>query len=296
MLLDFNIFDPMMQDYLADVLLLNFNWIVTLLVVIGLVLKWRSLLESSRLRQSVFIVVMLATSFYLVTRHRPFNHVRYLVPVFPFLALLMFLVLPHIIKEYAIRMILLAGLCVLYFASNLFSIDPISRAYFGTFSFGTHSQLNMSSHSYPPNSTHPHFVRDELVYNLEYLKLHEMINWIFRDLSIRPQQTIMGSENSRFFWPEFVDSITLERSARHTGVFRPHYFDRVEEFADVVDKPKILYYIEFPSMISPEHFQKLERWYRFVATRAYDDGGYRINVYVFELLADASPIKPDYKS
>ena len=301
MLLDFNIFEPSFRTYLANVFILQFNWIFTSAIIIGIVIiavkvgcnkvcgkiseNTVSLQESKKdlwIEPNLFVALLLIGTLYLLTRHRPFNHVRYLLCAFP-----MFLFVFHSISIKSLipqirRSII--WFCIYLFAFSSFStFDPISKYLTGTFNFGNHSLLNMSSAFFVPNEVHAaDFNRDELVYNLEYTKMLDLTETIFSDIKLDGKLTIMGSVGSRFFWPGLVNNTSRRRTARRYDVFKPHYFEDVSEFSHVVDKPQKLYYIEFPNMLSNSQLALLMEWYDYRNTKEYILNGYKLRVHIFD--------------
>ncbi len=139
----------------------------------------------------------------------------------------------------------------------------------------------MSSGFYEPSENRPHFIRDEVVYNLEFLRLHELADRIFKTLEFDGKKTFFGSNGSRFFWPGMVNIETRERTAMTEGVFRPHYFDLVAEFANVIDKPETLFYLDFPTMPSKADFAGLAQWYDYRRTAVFEIEGYQLPVHEF---------------
>lgn len=298
MALDLDIFEPSFRAYLIDVFILQFNWIFTLGIIAGMITILGKVLIRDRkqishelqsheknslwLAPNLFVVLLLLGTLYLLTRHRPFNHVRYLLCTLPMLLLVFHSVsihaLPSIIRRCTIWLSLF-----LFIISSVTTIDPISKYLIGTFQFGERPILNMSSAFFIPNALHTAgFNRDELVYNFEYTRLLDLTEAVFRDMNLDGKKTFMGSVGSRFFWPGLVNETSRRRTARRTSVFKPHYFEDVGEFSHVVEKPETLYYIEFPNMTTPAQLTLLHEWYDYVDTIKYSINGYSLNVHVFK--------------
>jgi hypothetical protein len=285
MIFDFSPFDPTFRAYLIDIFLLQFNWIITVSLILGCIflIKVKKFTVKTYFsdKQLMFSLLLLVGTVYLVTRHRPFNHVRYLLTAQPLLLLLCY---AGVVERFipAVKKLIFVTVAVLYAYSNVHTLDPVSKYLFGTFRFGEHHLLNMSSNFFKATDERPVFNRDELVYNLEYLKIHEISELIFQDIKLDPYLTFMGTQDSRFFWPGLVDSTTLKRTGRRQGVFKPHYFDYVKEFADVVDKPRVLYYLEFPNIASSAQLVHLNQWYKYRGKKEYSLDGYSIEVSIFD--------------
>jgi hypothetical protein len=301
MVFDLNIFEPSFRAYLIDVFILQFQWIFTLGILLGLVvIPVQALLRaktgnpnstqseggggrSLRIAPNLFVTLLLLGTLYLLTRHRPFNHVRYLLCTAPMLLLVFHSVSIRSLRP-AIRRGAIWVSIFLFVFSSVSTIDPVSKYLVGTFNFGDRPILNMSSAFFVPNALHTAgFNRDELVYNLEYTRMLDLSDAVFRDIDLDGKLTIMGSVGSRFFWPGLVNETSRRRTARRTAVFKPHYFEDVAEFSHVVEKPETLYYLEFPNMVTPAQLTLLHQWYDYVDTRRYSLGGYALNVHVFKI-------------
>jgi len=287
MVLDINPLDPTMQGYLADLLVLNFHWILSIVAFAGLgyLVMTRGQTERGRAMWSaegLFAICAALGAVYLVTRVRPFNHVRYTLTALPPLLVISLAFFWILVASARARAYILAALSVLWVASNLRTVDPGSRAYFGTFPVGRHEMLNMASHFFETNAVREHFNRDELVYNLEYLRLHQLADAVFADIGLTGELAIMGSRDSKFFWPGMIDAETKRRVARRTGgVFMAHYLDSTEEFQNVVEKPRTLYYLEFPNMLSRPEYAVLKTWYEYRRSKVYSIDGYELVVHEF---------------
>jgi hypothetical protein len=298
MVFDLNIFEPTFRTYLIDVFILQFQWIFTAGILIGITtaLMRSPFLKRTRnsdttqsantrapwIAQNLFVILLLLGTIYLLTRHRPFNHSRYLLCALP-----MFLLVFHSISIQTLHEKLRRAaiwLSIFFFAfSSVSTTDPISKYLMGTFQFGERPILNMSSAFFVPNALHSAgFNRDELVYNFEYTRMLDLTEAVFRDIELDGKKTFIGSVGSRFFWPGLVQEKSRRRTARRKSVFRPHYFEDVAEFSHVVEKPEILYYIEFPNMTTPAQLAQLHQWYDYINTRQYTLDGYAIKVHVFK--------------
>ena len=277
MILDFDIFDPSFKSYLYDVFLLQFNWVLTGVAVVGLVIIIFNFKTHIKDKNLWFFLALLTTAIYITTRHRPFNHVRYLLINVPLLYIFCYIVINKYLPSF-LKYFLYSGLTVLFILSNYRTIDPVSKYLFGTLPFGNHEVLNMGSKFYTGNAQRQTFNRDEQVYNLEYLKIHQLAEKFFADIRLNPYTVFVGSQDSRFFWPGLVDEKTLQRTGKRNGVFKPQYFDYVEEFSHMIEKPDILYYLHIPGMGITGQDVKLQQWYRFDSSKKYNIDGYTFKV------------------
>jgi hypothetical protein len=293
-LFDWNIFDQTFRSYLFDIFIMQGNWILGLAALAGIGVLWRQgRLKSLRHRPLVFLAIVFVAAFYLVTRHRAFNHTRYLLS-----AIAMYYVLCLVTLQSAFRparVAYVSAVCsAMFLIGNYASFDPVSRWYFGTVAIGERSVFNTTRNFFIPNSYHQNFLRDELAYNLQFTRMLRAAEEIFARLRLTGHTTFMGSLGSKFFWPEFVDENTFARAGRRSGgVFRAHYFDSVPAFSEVAEKPPRLAFVEFPTMRAPKQYEELKQWYEPDGEEPVSVNGYVVKICWFRLKnARAAPDNP----
>src|SRR4029077_13952844 len=118
-----------------------------------------------------------------LTRYETYLNVRYLLPIAALLILSFAVGFLILCARPFVRVVVLGFAFLLVLGSAFRTIDPVSRALWGTFPFGRHPLLALTSW----NNECCGFSRDQLVYNLEYLQFDRIETLIFRDL--RPNTT-----------------------------------------------------------------------------------------------------------
>jgi hypothetical protein len=263
MFLDFNIFEPTFRTYLFDIFLFQFNWIFALCAFFSILIVFKrgSFKINGRWKTFLSLTLFLIGSTYLVTRHRPFNHIRYVLPVLPIYFLFCYALMKQSLPR-VVTIIILGLTSGLFLLSQLRSFDPLSAKYFGMVSLGDKSVFNMAQHFFASSPSRPSFNRDELAYNLQFMYPLRTVQLAFKEMKPDGNVTFMGSSGSKFYWPDFIEELTFNRVGRRSDrVFKAHYFDTARDFSNVHNKPEQLPFIEFPQFYSARDLIDLEQWY-----------------------------------
>jgi hypothetical protein len=259
---------------------LSFSWILS----VSLVALPIALSISSRARNELraiaaprpallFLVLLFAGAVLALTRYETFANVRYLLPIAPLLILTSVVLLEVTVPWAVLRRATLGIVFLLLLASNFRTLDPVSRTVWGTFSFGRHRLLRMTSWTDECCG----YGRDQLVYNLEYLKFHELQNAMFRD--IRPRRGTTFASNNQADW--FLGGRVTpdgERSLRLSNTIRVHYAD-AGSLEQLRAPPATVYFVAFPNFDNGKDFQELRRNYFVASVKFYERSGYSIPVY-----------------
>lgn len=259
--------------------ILSMSWILTACLLAALLktaFRWRvrgSFRGEGRQRRAlVFVLLLFPVAVYGLTRYETFSHARYLLALAP-LFILAFVESLHILLARPLpRRALLAATLLLLLASNFRTVDPVSRRLWGTFPFGRHQLLELTSWT---NECCGRSM-DQLVYNLEYLKFDEILSAIFTDLRPTYRKTFVGSEHAEL---TRVGAVTAEgrRTLRHDSL-------RIRcLMIDDVDRrrvpPESVYFVAFPNLDNGPDFQRLRRMYSVESVKTYERSGYAIPVY-----------------
>lgn len=262
---------------LADIFVLNFNWIPASIIAAALLsLPFALGRRRGGAAKLCFAIAMFMAALYITTRVRPFNNARYFAPVFPLLLVVFHASLLRIVPTAELRIIFLSALWILFGASNLRTIDPLSKRVFGTFEFGRHELLAMDS------MNGKRFIADEMVYNLEFLNLHYLENDLFA--SLKPdKQTILFAGMAADHWnPGMLDPVTFERSGdwRH-GMLDVQFVGRdykreIEELSREGRLPEMAYFVDLPNHDPSPGKKIIREHYRVTGNKIFGRGGYEI--------------------
>lgn len=294
--LNFNLANEGFRALLLDIFVLNFHWIPSAAILAFLLHRTFALLtrrhdahglspEARRLR--VFSFLLLLAAAYVVTRIRPWNNARYVLAAYMPLIVCFSVALQSLLRSTLVKRGILVGLLLLVFASNFRTIDPVSRAVYGTFRFGSHTMLDMSKMIGPRWSR-----RDQLVYNLEFTKLFQLERHIFA--AIRPTRStvILTGAYGVFLLPPYVDDTSFEPTLRHENSIPLQMIDALEDMTPkrlrvMLEINEPFTFIEYPIFDNTGIFSYLTEHYPLIETRTYDVDGYtaRLHTFVFHTSA-----------
>jgi len=279
--LNTNLADSTMRAFLADIFVLNFQWLYTIVVVVAVVsasirVMPAPLNPNGEERRGMFIALTLAGLVYIVTRYRFSNAARYVLLATPVLILAFYQALLLLCERRSRRMAALAICAVLVFGSNVRTIDFVSRSVFGTFAFGSHPMLDMTSLT-------GGLKLDSIVYNLEYLQLQYLYGDMILD--VRPADgSILLMGNAIYNFPPDVDGrdYTLTADPSHAVPFFVALGDVKREVlaSHVRSDGQLFYYMAFANADNVQ-LQELLKRYPLVRMKTYTRHGYTLDLYTF---------------
>jgi hypothetical protein len=278
----FVFFDPaeiFVGPYGPAIWVLSFSWILTIFAVAAAVRlsvsgPARAALRSLPISRRTLICLSLlfAAVPYILTRFETYTNVRYLLPIAPLLILAFLISLSVLFSRPLPRQAILGITLVLLLASDFRTLDPISRAVWGTFPFGKHDLLRMTSWMNECCG----YSRDQLVYNLEYLKIDQLQSAVFHDIRPTVRTALVADPMADWF---LAGRITPDgaRSLKMFGTTRVHYVgSRLLESRR--PPPETAYFVAFPNFDNGPEFQRLRRHYQVTTTKSYEIGGYGLPV------------------
>ena len=267
-------------SYGAGIWIVNFHWVWTIVILAAILVffrvrSWTRTAERAGV-ESMPAAVVVAFSFcsaVALTRFSTFANLRYLLPVYP-LVLAVFVISVRIVfLSRGARLAVLAGFLALSLISVFRTVDPLSRAVYGTFDFGSHSMLKMTSLTGECCG----YGRDQLVYNLEFTHLATIQDRIYASIRPTMKTAIVKDGLEEWFIDGLLDATTFRRTLRMENVVRPRYMTS----ADVLisrNPPSELYYVAFPNVDNAAGFERLRRRYQVVSDTDFGESGYSIRV------------------
>lgn len=169
-------------------------------------------------------------------------------------------------------MLLLLGLFVL---EDWRTVDPLSKAFFGTFSFGNHEMLSVSKRA---NEIGGPIGRDQLVYNLQFLEFPRLVKKITQDIPASTNSVLTSSSESTFWL--VVDDID-DGSGNETFETDTAKYRDVDKLLSLPKLPDDVFYVEFPNFENSRSLADLESSYRKRSLKSYDLDGYQMSVIHF---------------
>jgi len=299
--LDF--FDPHFGAYVADIFLINFTWVMTLAIAAWLIafaaarLRHRPLPLPAALdrRQGLFAALAGLAALYLLTRYPTFNNARYLLPAFPVVVLGFGVAAAALIRRVDLRATAFFVAALLQLASMSRTIDPVSRAAFGTFPFGEHELLAMTSRTQECCG----YGRDQLVYNLQFTEFAYVQDKMFERLHPTADDIFAVSRFANWYLHGPLDATTLHRTLRTTNVVTPKTIT-VADLATGMPPPEHLIYLAYPNVNNANDQRLFSIGYAVRGPLTVEDDGYALSAFELKRLhvsADArtgaaAPVPP----
>lgn len=278
--LNTNLADPHIRSYLADVFVLNFQWIFTAAIVLAFGV--RALRVSAKPHGRIqpgtgtFLTLVAAGLIYAVTRYRAYNNARYVLIVAPILVLSFHAALQTLFASSRLRSAVLSISVVLVFVSNFRTIDGVSKRLFGTFEFGTHQLLDM-----------PSLVRgaklDAIVYNLESLQFHYLFADAIKELQPGPRSMLFMAETVYNF-PPAIDAQSYAPTLDPSHALPLDILWRDTDVQPAVLREHVagdgapIVYLAFANADNHQ-LRMLQDLYPVVGVKRYDRSGYWLDVY-----------------
>jgi hypothetical protein len=244
----FDLSDAVFTSYAAGIFVLGFMWVVSALIVADLLQGGARMArrlpnrpvpgaDSARLTYVSTLTLVLA---YLLTAFRTWSNLRYFALLYPLVLLLGYAAIVRLAIPRRVATGLLCATALLFVVSIYRSVDPVSRAIYGTFSTGEHDMYRMASitgeYSGPG--------RDELVYNLQFTGYHHVQNALFQALHATDSTAFATARIVRWNLWSPLDDQTRDRTLRKENVIVPRYWDEVDLLTSP-QRPRDVWYLDF---------------------------------------------------
>ena len=265
----FNFFDlsePIFLSYAAGIFVLGFGWVLTAilggdLAVAGVRMARRAPVRDvpgADRRTLAFLTLLTLLLTYLLTSFRTWSNLRYFALLYPLLTLLTFAALLRLGVPARWRAAMVGTIAGLFLLASYRSVDPLSRAVYGTFSIGDRSMYRMASITGEFGGPG----RDQLVYNLEFTGFHHVQNRLFSLLKPTAHTVIAAPLRLRWNIWSPLDPVRYRRTMAGEHVLVPRYADEVEVATRPSDFPE-LWFLEFSNHLDVDSARRmLDRLYR----------------------------------
>jgi len=275
--LRFNLLNREFLSSLTGIFILNFNWILALVLLVPTVVflfNWGFGKERPQRSDLIrFTWVLLGANVFLLTRFTNGANVRYFLTLYPLIFCLSFLYLRKYVRKGSHRLKFLGTAAILIFLSNFWSIDPFSRAIFGTFKAGKQVMLKTVSLWEPDRTV---YSVDGLVYNLQFTNFHYAMDQLFAGIRPGPRVPLVAPRSAVYEIGD-LDGRTFKRTLPSTQSFVPN-FVQARKLIKARNKPEMIYFLEFPNYNNRPYLGNLKRFYRPEEKRTFEWRGYEIGV------------------
>jgi len=273
------------RAYLTEIWVLNFDWIPTalltaaLVVVLVRIFRRRNRPPDGADPKTVALVVGLGGALlYALTRFPTHTNPRYLLPIFPLFVLAFSISLRLLTRRRSLRLAAMGAFLPLAILSCLRTADPISQDIWGTFPFGEHRILRMTSLAGECCG----FGRDQLEYNLEYTHFHAIQNRMWEFLRPTRSTIVVIDPNANWYVHQQLDAATFHRTLRQVNVVFPRRLTSIA-LSRLPAPPPTIYYVVYPNVDNGVDLVWLDHYYRVADRREFRDGGYSVPLIRFEL-------------
>jgi hypothetical protein len=268
----------------ASLFVMNFNWLLTSGIVAAIAaMIWRPVWFIPEARSWLVVIgLALALGIFFHTRVLLWNNPRYVLPLFVLLLSAAILGLSRLAaRKSGLATVAALSIVPLLVASHWYTIDPLSKRVFGTFRFGEHTMLASGGfRELPIHGRHHYIGRDQLVYNLQFMKFAELAEAAVRDFGLDAHY-ITGPNFTG--WQDFqgYDPATLRRSMRPDA--RQIDFSTSNHSApgsqDTGQGEFV--YLEFPNVLNEGSLETFKSRYELAGERILASGEYWIRAYEF---------------
>jgi len=279
--------DLYLINFLVLTLILNFAWIPAatlsldafVAVVDRLHRRRREPLRAVDGRVAGFVVLLAIMAGLALSRFITYGNSRYyLVPIA--LIPIAFAVSLHRLRVPRMwRWAVLSMYAVALLASNLRTIDPLSRAVYGTFSFGSHDLLRMTRVTSECCGTG----QDQLAYNLEFTAFHDLVDDALGVLAPPDSSMLIVPDSTSWFQIGPLDAQTHRRTLRRRSIVRVPVSEPLAVVALPIH-PAVAYYLALPNGNNARALSDLARIYEVGPERRFVRGGYALSTYMLRAI------------
>jgi hypothetical protein len=269
-------------NYAVLLLVLNFAWILTVIIALDAFVGTvraahrepsRSVAATDQATLG-FLVLLTIVSGYALTRFSTFGHSRYFLTITALLFIPFYASLLRLVSSAQLRRAILAIYGVLLAASVVRTVDPLSRRLYGTFEFGSHRLLRMTRVTGECCGAG----QDQLVYNLQFTALHDLVNEALVAIAPRDSMLIVVPDTTGWILIGSLDRASHRRTLATENVM-PLDVREPRYLAEPHRLPARGYYFALPNGDDRGARAQLARSYVLGKPRRFEHGGYALLVY-----------------
>ena len=274
---------------LALMLVVGFMWVPTVLSLVdaafGVERRAKKLparaLPAGDADSLALLAAMLAGEIWLLSRFITYANARYFLPVYPLLLVTGYGALVRLGVRSRLRLATFATLALLFGVSVLHTVDPVSRALWGTFTPGDRSMLYITSLTGECCGAG----RDQLVYNLEFTRFDDLTSDATEALHAGDSTTIVLSVLGNWYTVGQLDAATHRRTLATTGIVTPMALTALDVLRGGW-RPATAWFFELPYLDNTASLTRLNEVYEIGAPLMVMRDGYTMQVRKMRLRAE----------
>jgi len=278
--------DAEVASYAALLFVLNFAWLLTAAIAadaaVGVVrlARRRSARVVAGADRAVigFLTLAAAATIIALTRFTTYSNVRYVMAGTALLLPLAYAAVVRLGLNPSARRLALGTYAALLVASALRTVDPVSRQLWGTFRFGSHRMLDMTSITTECCGAG----RDQLVYSLEFTRFHDLTDSVTATLVRDTATAVALPSRMEYYSVGRLDRSTWRRTLRRAGAFEATVVDGPWVLARAAP-PRSLVYVALPNARDSLTLALLSDRYAVGPERRFEASGYALSAYELRL-------------
>jgi hypothetical protein len=273
--------------YIALMFVLSFAWIPGLILLadgfVGAVHAAHRhparVISGVNPRAGGLLALVTLTVLYALTRFTTFGHVRYFLVAFPLLAVVMLRSLVRLRVPALARRVIVAGFALLLSVSAVRTIDPVSRALYGTFRFGSHSMLRLTALTGECCG----YGQDQLAYSAQFTAIRPLVD---------DAASVMLAENAHVIVVPDSTVWLIDAPPHGWTVGNRHLDVRALGHENIVNggaRPDSAFYLAMPNGNNDRALTLLSNVYDVIHERQYEHDGYALSLYRLTLKRRPEP-------
>jgi hypothetical protein len=262
---------------------INFQWLLSLCIILALIRIcqakdniWENLSDWKVNSYHLWALIILWGGFVIMNLFlKTFTNVRYVLPAIIFLILFFSLTLKKVFVRRGFRIAMIAVVIFLTGWQVFQTVDPVSRAFFGTIPFGNHPLLKMTSVT---GECCGRAGRDQLVYNAEFAMIPRLLDKLYAEIPLAGESNIIVHPlgNFNIFTP--VDEVSRQRTMQYDNAFFPHVYGFQQIIRGVI--PATGYYVYLPWMEDAKReLDFVQHFFAVQDKKVIAINGYSLDVY-----------------
>ncbi len=266
----------------------DFHWLYTIPILFYLLTQCahmvhRPLLNVKKIVGStnqywVMLIFCFSTFSYFILGYNTYTLPRYVIPLIPFLILFAYFAFRNLVKNTRLRIPLLVCALSLFILQTFQTVDPVSKAIFGTFQFGDHAMLRMTS---LVNECCGVAGKDHLAYNTEFSVIGDLLDSFYQEIRISPSMPLLiGNLDAAELFIQ-ADITTKKRTLRTRNIIIPTIYTPSDLPSMAKDRiPNQAYFVYLPwSDDLSEELRRIEKFYSITGIKTVQKRGYAIKLY-----------------
>lgn len=268
---------------LSTMFILNFQWIVLYVIAFSAPVFALSIFANRKSMNNLaylqakkigFISLLAVSLCFTLCRFPNFSNVRYYLLIFPLTSILFLYALKQMLPRWS-GFLFGCLYSILLLISCFVTMDPISRYLYGTFQFGNHAMLNMTS----INQECCGYGRDQLIYNLQHIQIQNLLNQFSEKVQLKKNDVILTNPEIDYNIYGNVDNTTYRFTLKLKNAHQPIYIDNpaTENILHKQRNVGRIYYPELPNIQEARFKLSIMSRYKPISNFEVGHRGYRIH-------------------